>query len=513
MPRACFPPDEILRLNSLMECRILDTSPEQVFDDLAKLASRLCDTPIALVSLVDADRQWFKSTVGIDAKETHRDSAFCAHAILGHEPFVVTDAAADPRTCDNPLVLGPPYIRFYTGIPLRTEDGFPLGTLCVIDTKSRDISSQQLADLQALALQVISQLNLRRLNQVLTQSQSKLQEMHNRLYEIAAQVPGVVYQFELRPDGTSCFPYASEGIREIYRVSPESVCTDASLVFAALHPDDFDEVVASIEDSAKNLTPWQHHYRVRFSDGEVRWLYGNSTPTRQANGSIVWYGFITDETENRKAREEAIVVRSRMQAVVQGSTQVAIIATDLQGTITVFNSGAERMLGYSAAEMINKQTPAIVHLRSEVEERSRQLSKYYGYPVKGFETFVHCARLGGHVEADWTYIRKDSSHLTVRLVVTAMRDENGTVTGFIGVAADVTEARNIEKTLRFERERLDLALAGGELGTWDLNIQTGEASAGAQSLIEQRPKEHIARGIEADSLFKRTDHLRQRRCV
>lgn len=475
MPRACFPPDEILRLNSLMECRILDTPPEQVFDDLAKLASRLCDAPIALVSLIDADRQWFKSTVGIDAKETHRDSAFCAHAILGHEPFVVTDAAADPRTCDNPLVVGPPYIRFYTGIPLRTEDGYPLGTLCVIDTKSRDISSQQLADLQALALQVISQLSLRRLNQVLAQSQSQLQEMHNRLYEIAAQVPGVVYQFELRPDGTSCFPYASEGIREIYRVSPEEVRNDASLVFAALHPDDFDEVVASIADSAQNLTPWQQHYRVRFSDGEVRWLYGNSTPIRQENGSIVWYGFITDETENRNARDEAIVVRSLMQAVVHGSTQVAIIATDLQGTITVFNSGAERMLGYSAAEMINKQTPEIIHLRSEVEERSRQLSKYYGYPVEGFETLVHCVRLGGHVEADWTYIRKDNSDLTVRLVVTAMRDENGTVTGFIGVAADVTETRNIEKTLRFERERLDMALAGGELGTWDLNLQTGEA--------------------------------------
>ncbi len=500
MPRACFPADEILRLNSLLQCRILDTPPEQVFDDLTKLASRLCDAPIALVSLVDADRQWFKSTAGIDAKETHRDSAFCAHAILGHEPLIVANAATDPRTCDNPLVLGPPHIRFYAGIPLRTADGFPLGTLCVIDTKSRKLSSQQLADLQALALQVTSQLELRRLNQVLIHSQSLQQEMHNRLREIAAQVPGVVYQFELRSDGSSCFPYASEGIREIYRVTPEEVRDDASSVFALLHPDDHDQAVESIRISARDLTPWQHSYRVRYSDGIVRWLYGNAMPNRQPNGSILWHGFITDETEHHNAREEAMVVRSRMQAVVQGSTQVSIIATDLQGMITVFNSGAERMLGYSAEEMIYRQTPEIIHLRSEVKERSRQLSKDYGYPVEGFETFVHCARLGGHREEDWTYVRKDGSHLTVRLVVTAMRDENGNATGFIGVAVDVTEARNVEKALRFERERLEMALAGGDLGTWDLNIQTGEATFDERfaSLLSER-LEDMTQSFEAHS--------------
>ena len=474
MPRACLPIDEPDRLRALIACEILDTAPEAIFDDLTKLASRLCGTPIALVSLVDESRQWFKSRVGIDAKETDRDSAFCAHAILGNDPFVVTNAATDARTCDNPLVLGPPHIRFYAGVPLRTNDGHALGTLCVIDTKPRDISSQQLADLTSLARQAISQLELRRLNNQLIKSKSQLREMHSRLNEIAAQVPGVVYQFELRPDGTSCFPYASEGIRGIYKVAPEDVVDDASPVFRMLHPDDYDRVVDSIQASARNLTTWQQHYRVRFPDGEVRWLYGNSTPVRRANGSILWHGFVTDVTEERIARDEAMVVRARMQAVVQGSTQVAIIATDTEGMITVFNSGAERMLGYRAGEMVGQHTPEMIHLKSEVEERSRRLSLQYGYPVEGFETFVHCARLGGHRELDWTYVRKDGSHLTVHLVVTAMRDENEQVTGFVGVAVDVTEARDIETTLRFERERLEMALAGGELGTWDLNIQTGE---------------------------------------
>ena len=488
MPRAHIPANEQPRLDSLKDCCILDAFPEKVFDDLTSLAARLCETPIALVSLVDAERQWFMSAVGTTAKETHRDSAFCAHAILGHGPLIVTNAATDPRTFDNALVLGPPHIRFYAGIPLRTGDGHALGTLCVIDTVPRDITPPQLADLESLARQVTSQLELRRLNRVLSQSQSQLQEMHTRLNEIATQVPGVVYQFELRSDGSSCFPYASEGIRRIYRVSPEEVRSDATAVFSRLHPDDYDGVVESIQASARDLTPWRHEYRVRFPDGDVRWLYGNAIPSRHPGGSIQWHGFITDETEQRNAREEAMLTRARMQAVVQGSTQLSIIATDLEGIITVFNSGAERLLGYTAAEMVGLQTPQIIHLRSEVEARSQQLSREYGYPVQGFETFVHSARLGGHSESDWTYIRKDGSQLAVHLVITATHDEDGKITGFVGVAANVTDARRTEESLRFERERLDLALAGGELGTWDWNIQTGNEiwDSGFADLLGER---------------------------
>ena len=474
MPRARIPAVELERIKCLMECRVLDTSPEQVFDNLTSLAARLCDAPIALVSLVDTERQWFKSTVGIDARETHRDSAFCAHAILGEGPLIVTDTTADPRTMDNPLVLGPPHIRFYAGIPLRTKEGYALGTLCVIDTRSRGITPAQLTDLQSLALQVSSQLELRRLNGILSQSQNQLHEMHTRLTEISSQVPGVVYQFELHPDGHSCFPYASEGIRKIYRVAPEDVRHDASAVFRILHPDDYDEVVESIRISARDLTPWRHEYRVRFPDGDVRWLRGNAIPTLRDDGSIQWHGFITDETNDRLARNEAMLVRSRMQAVVEGSTQLSIIATDLNGIITVFNSGAERLLGYATEEMVGQQTLEIIHVRSEVEARSQELTQEYGYPVAGFETFVHRARLGGHGETDWTYIRKDGSQLAVHLIVTAMRDEHGDITGFVGVAADVTRTRRTEESLRFERERLDMALTGGALGTWDWNIQTGE---------------------------------------
>ena len=154
-------PDEAARLDALARYDILDTAPEEAFGDLAALAARLCGAPIALVSLVDAGRQWFKAAVGIEAAETSRDASFCAHAIRQPGLFVVPDARVDERFATNPLVTGDPGIRFYAGSPLVTPDGFGLGTLCVIDRVPRDLSPEQAEALRALGRQVVSQLELR----------------------------------------------------------------------------------------------------------------------------------------------------------------------------------------------------------------------------------------------------------------------------------------------------------------------------------------------------------------
>ncbi len=144
---------------------ILDTLPEADFDDLVRLASHICGTPIVLVSLVDADRQWFKAHLGLDATETSRETSFCAHAICepDRDIFEIRDAREDPRFAGNPLVLGDPNIRFYAGTPLVTRDGWPLGTLCVIDRKSRQLTKKQAEGLVMLRRHVVNALDLRRL--------------------------------------------------------------------------------------------------------------------------------------------------------------------------------------------------------------------------------------------------------------------------------------------------------------------------------------------------------------
>ncbi len=173
--KAVLPRNETARLRALRESCILDTPPEECYDDITHLASEICGAPISLVSLVDRDRQWFMSRVGLDVMETPRDVSFCGHAILDSELMVINDARKDARFADNPLVTGEPRIRFYAGAPLATADGQNLGTLCVIDKVERTLSEGQAEALRALSRQVIAQLELRR--------HMAAQERHRRALE------------------------------------------------------------------------------------------------------------------------------------------------------------------------------------------------------------------------------------------------------------------------------------------------------------------------------------------
>ncbi|MFC6998134.1 GAF domain-containing protein [Rufibacter roseus] len=291
--------DELLRLKELADYKILDTLPEKELDEIAQIAAGVFDTPIALITLVDKDRQWFKANVGLDISETPRKDAFCQHAL--HKPnevLVVEDPCHDERFKDNPLVLGHPDIRFYAGAPLETPSGQVLGTLCIIDDRPRTITKNQKQALMALAKKAMDYLNTRK--QLL--EQDRLLELEAaRFKKMTDQAPGAIYQLEMKPTGEMSFPFISRGFTVIHpNLKPDELEQDASLAFNVVHHDDLEYVKGSLLESFATLKNWSVEYRVIEENGEVHWHWAHAKPERKEDGTVVWYGTFQDITERKE---------------------------------------------------------------------------------------------------------------------------------------------------------------------------------------------------------------------
>ncbi|HET7697713.1 MAG TPA: ATP-binding protein [Vicinamibacterales bacterium] len=211
--------DETARLAALRQYRILDTEPERAFDDLALLASQICETPIALITLVDADRQWFKARTGIAETETPRAISFCTHAIKQQDLFIVPDARDDDRFRDNPLVTGGLFVRFYAGAPLVTPEGHALGTICVIDCVPRTLTAEQREALDALRRQVQAQLELRRNLYELKAALKARDEAEADVVKLSSLIPYCsTCQLDLTlPAEPSAIPQITDGVTAVLR--------------------------------------------------------------------------------------------------------------------------------------------------------------------------------------------------------------------------------------------------------------------------------------------------------
>ncbi|HSP93175.1 MAG TPA: GAF domain-containing protein [Thermoanaerobaculia bacterium] len=330
---ATAPQNEPERLGALREYEILDTEAEEKFDDLTLLARHICDTPIALISFVDADRQWFKSRIGLTTSQTPRAVSFCGHAILEEDVMVVPDTAADERFADNPMVTGAPGIRFYAGAPLLTSTGYALGTLCVIDRKPRELTAEQLDALRALARQVVAQLELRRrLERERQEAKEAIDERDTTLQLIVSQMPAVLWSTDTNLRLTS-----SEG---------------AGLTGLGVKPGQFVGVTLFdfFRTTDPEFLPLVAHRKALLGESvsfEVDWsgrtYASHCEPLRNPDNSIRGViGIALDITRQKRSERELQKSFSLLRATLDSAAE-GILVVDERGKISNFNASFVHM--------------------------------------------------------------------------------------------------------------------------------------------------------------------------
>lgn len=287
MRSASESPGELKRLGDLEAFELEGLDGNSTLKAVTDFAANLCCTPIALVSFVERDRQWFPARTGLEVKETPRETSFCAHTMRGDRLMVVSDAARDPRFSDNLLVVGDPGIRFYAGAPLVSDDGVQLGALCVIDREPRDdLTPLQRQGLQVLAKTIVTQLAHRRshLNQA-----DELGEQETKFRILADTMPQMVWS--TRPDGFH--DYYNARWYEFTGVPAGS--TDGEGWNGMFHPEDQERAWSIWRHSLETGEPYEIEYRLRNANGEYRWTLGRALPIRDKNGVITrWFGTCTD---------------------------------------------------------------------------------------------------------------------------------------------------------------------------------------------------------------------------
>ena len=271
------------------------------------------------------------------------------------------------------------------------------------------------------------------------QAQMIRDEIAARLNKLGSQLPGMIYQFRLRPDGSSCFPYASEGIREIYRVTPDEVREDAGKVFAVLHPADLAAEAESIQVSARTLQPWQHEYRVRYPDGTERWLLGNSVPEREADGSVLWHGFITDITERKTVETELRASEERFRSFSR-LAPVGICRTDPKGNCLYVNERWCEITGRNAAEAMGGNWGIALHRQDR---------------RKVFSAWADLVHGEGEKMLEYRFVHRDESIIWVTGSAIPLKDERGQINGYLGTITDITPIKTAEAELAQQKFALD----------------------------------------------------------
>ncbi|MCJ2133074.1 PAS domain S-box protein [Methylobacterium sp. J-026] len=455
------------RLAALERYGILDTPPEEGFDDIVLLASQLCRAPVALISLVTADRQWFKARIGFPLCATDLNASICAHALSASDLLVIPDLTADPRTRANPLVTGDPHIRFYAGAPLRTSGAEVIGSLCVIDLVPRPegLTAEQAANLRALARQVMSQLELKRAlagRDALLADQDGMQRARDALHRVQGAISeaegdlGVILNtivagaMEATPEADGCaieliadgeLEYravagtldAFAGRRVALKGSLSGACfrSGAPMMVSDVRGDRRvnQALAARMKLRACVTVPV---FRGRRTIGVLKLQSSRPGAFTEMNlqAARLFAGAAsTGLTEAREAAAQRAIQTSeiRYRAIFESATDYAIVVMDLGGLITNWNAGATRILGWTPDEVIGK--PADMFFTAA--DRAAAIP---AQEMRGALT------AGRGVDERW-HLRKSGEHFWANGEMMALRGDAGGVIGFVKILRDRTEQR------------------------------------------------------------------------
>ncbi len=476
MMSAPIPANEAGRLAALARYDIIDTLPEKEFDDIAWLATHICGTPIALITFVDAGRQWFKSRVALDISETARAISFCSHAILGQDLFEVPNALEDVRFRDNPLVTGAPDIRFYAGMPLVTSEGYSLGTLCVIDQAPRHLTPQQREGLIVLARQVMRLLEIR----LMTREHQQAQCERDRFFNLSPDLLCIA-----GPDGY--FKHVNPAFSETLGYSTAEMLARPFLDF--VYPDDHAATLAEVDklnrgqrsinfenrylckDGSRKLLSWKVHPFVE--EGLLYATARDITVQRElevtlqrrneelgqsqeelqrANSNLNQLTLALEERVNQRTGQLAEVVEDLRESEARTRLTLdtaldAVVAMNAHGIVKDWNAQAETTFGWKRAEAIGQPMTQLIIP-----------PQYRDAHVRGVKHFMATGEgpvLNRRIEI--TALHREGREFPVELSITPMKVKGEWM--FSAFLRDITERKQVEEQSRYLNRELEQRVA------------------------------------------------------